>query len=92
MKIRIQVKIIKTGNVFNEEYDIGNNQKPKLFAENLIERFNNTLHPGESPRELVAVEVIEQDFKILTDHYWEKQNSFTVMRGGSNYDVMRCRG
>jgi hypothetical protein len=92
MKIKMQTKVIESGYVLNEEYDIENGKNPEKFANDLINNFNNTLRPSESPRELVSVEVIEEHSIVLHDHSWEKQNSVTIMlRGGGCYDIMRCK-
>jgi hypothetical protein len=92
MKIKMQTRVIESGYVLNEEYDIENGKNPEKFANDLINNFNNTLRHNESPRELVSVEVIEQHSIVLHDHSWEKQNGVTIMaRGGGSYDIVRCK-
>jgi len=71
-----------------EEYD-----KPckdaRKCAKEIVEYFNRTLGPCESPRTLKAVEVL--DAHSQKDHAWEKQNAFTIKSGGRFYDVYRCK-
>lgn len=90
MKIKIHVKQVNTGAVWAEEYDIKNNESPEKYARNLLEKFNNTLRPNESPRELVGVEVLEEDSDVVIKHDWEKQNAVTIMRGNRLYDAYKC--
>ena len=59
LKIKMTTKILETGYTFNEEYDIAEGVDPDVYALSLIEHFNNTLRPKESPRELIGVETIE---------------------------------
>ena len=91
MKIKTKVKQVETGYIMNEEHNINNGEDMNAFAKNLIDNFNNTLRPNESPRELLSVELVEQLTVVLNDHSWEKQNSFTIIRGGSIYDIMKCQ-
>ena len=91
MKIKTQARVIENGYVLNEEYDIEDGKNPEEFANDLINNFNNTLRPSESPRELVSVDVIEQHSVFLHNHSWKKQNNVTIMaRGGGSYDIVRC--
>lgn len=89
MKINMKVKMVKTGMVFDEEYDIENNLEPSEYAQNLINNFNNTLRTGESPRELLSVKVIDES-PIQTEHHWEKQNLVTIMGRNGAYDNLKC--
>lgn len=91
MKIKMTEKIINTGLVISEEYDIENDKNPEEFASNSIKFFNNTLRPNESPRELISVEVIEEHSTVLHDHIWEKQNAFTITNKRNCYDILKCK-
>lgn len=90
MKVKMHVKQVNTGAVWAEEYDIKNNENPGEYARKLVEKFNNTLRPNESPRELVGVEVLEEDSDVVIKHGWEKQNAVTIMRGNRSYDAYKC--
>lgn len=90
MKIKMQVKSVNTGAVWGEEYDIKDNESPVRYAQKLVEGFNNTLRPNESPRELVGVEVLEEDSDLVIKHDWQKQNMITVAKGSRFYDVYKC--
>ncbi len=65
MKFKIKVKSINTGNEWWEEYD-KNVTDPRQWAENTMAKFNRTLRPGESSRELLEVEVLREAQDELT--------------------------
>lgn len=90
MKINMSVKVIETNKVFDETYDIPNDSNPTEWANELVNQFNTTLRPKESPRELVSVSIVEKISTAKHNHEWEKQNLFTNTRNGSSYDTMRC--
>lgn len=89
MKIQMKVKMLNTGVVFIEDYDINNKLNPSEYAQDLIKNFNNTLKPGESPRELLCVEVLDNT-NPPTNHQWEKQNLVTIMGRNGSHDKMKC--
>ena len=74
-------------NQWEEEYD-----KPvpdaRDWATKTIERYNNSLYPGDLPRRLIDVIVTDE---VSEAHKWEKTNLVTVMgKGGFSYDTARC--
>lgn len=88
-KIEIEVKKVGHESTWKEEYVIDNNITPLEWAEKTIEKFNATLYPGESPRELVGVQVLNEIDKP-NEHKWVKTNLFTIVRGSNVYDTMEC--
>ena len=88
MKIKITVKDTKRNNQWDEEYTINDSYSPQEYAEDLIERFNKTLMAGESPREVVKVEIIEKG--RTQEHVFTKQNHFTITDRYGIYDIMKC--
>ena len=86
MKFRIQVQN-SGGEPWWEEYDRCVSDAA-VEAGRIIDQFNATLRAGESPRELVSVEVLDAD--SIRDHAWEKQNGVTVQVGGRSFDVHKC--
>lgn len=87
MKFRMQVK---SGDLYPwwETYE-KNVDDPQAEAERLIEYFNSTLRPGEEPRTLLAVEVLDQT--SIKDHTWKKTNLMTIKgHAGRTYDTLRC--
>ncbi len=60
MKFKILVKHIgeDDGQAWEEEYD-KNTQDSEKWAEDIIKWFNETLRPGEKPRELVNVIILD---------------------------------
>lgn len=60
MEIEIVVKTMDTGNIHKEYYDIADGVDPQEYAEGLIQYYNITLRPTESPRRLVSVRIIER--------------------------------
>lgn len=87
-KIEIEVKKIGSERTWKEEYVI-DNDNPVEWAKTTIDNFNATLHSGESPRELVGVEVLDESEKN-SQHKWIKTNLMTIVRGSSVYDTMEC--
>lgn len=87
-KIEIEVKKVGSSTTWNEEYIIDN---PNVYewAKNTIDKFNATLYPGESPRELVEVKILS-DSEKENKHNWIKTNLITIVRGKSSYDTMKC--
>lgn len=63
---------------------------PEQWAKETIERFNDTLKPGERARELLGVEIITAEARPIR-HNWAKQNLITqhTARHGI-HDVMKC--
>ncbi|MNO23003.1 hypothetical protein D3C76_127940 [compost metagenome] len=87
-KIEIEVRNVGTNKSWKEPYDCSHND-PKAWAQDLIDRFNATLHPGEKARELVSVEIIDTK-EAFKNHVWRKVNAVTIVRGGQSYDKVRC--
>lgn len=90
MKIKMTVKMINTGNIFDEEYDIENTNIPQEYVNQLISNFNRTLRPMESPRELVNVEIIENESEVIYKHAFVKQNLYTISSNNGTYDIVKC--
>jgi hypothetical protein len=90
MKIRIKVRNVKTDNEWTEDYDkegIGNISQAEGWAAQLIERFNETLRPGESRREVVSTELIGES----TEHRWYKRTDGMSSRfRGALVDLFEC--
>lgn len=89
-EILMKTKIIATGYMIEERYEISDEEDPEEYAQALINYCNATLRPKESPRELVKVIVSKEAVEGRQSHKWEKQNLVTIRRGGKNYDVYRC--
>ncbi|KAK9680655.1 hypothetical protein QE152_g38917 [Popillia japonica] len=89
-KILMKTKIVDTGYVINEEYEISDDKDPREYAQGLIDSYNATLRPKESPRELLKVSVIKEQVQGKKEHSWEKQNLVTISRGGKMYDIYKC--
>jgi hypothetical protein len=87
-KIEIEVKQVGSNTTWKEEYVI-NDSDPIEWAKNTIDKFNSTLNPHESPRELVGVEVLDE-LEKNNQHNWSKTNLITIVRGSSVYDTMKC--
>lgn len=88
-KIQIEVKKEGSDSTWTEDYTI-DHKDPTEWATDTIYQFNRTRKPGEKPRELVAVTILNPDGTPKRDHDWEKSNLFTVIRGNQNYDTVKC--
>lgn len=93
MKIKITVRDTSSRTEWTETYDrvgIGDNgnlQQAEDWALQLIKHFNETLHPGESRREVVRTEIAG----VSTAHDWYKRTDGMSARiGGRIVDVFEC--
>lgn len=91
MKVKMIVKMLNSGTVLDEEYDIANDVDPVAYCSDLIDYFNDTLRLGESPRELISVEVVSSEDSVNTAHSWGKTNLFTIISNLGSYDKMQCK-
>jgi hypothetical protein len=87
-KIEIEVRNVGSESSWKEEYDCSASD-PLAWANELVNKFNATLHPGERAREIIQVVVLDTEVEA-PDHVWRKQNLITIIRGSQAYDVMRC--
>lgn len=85
------------GNQFVETYREGEGSrgfKPgddvEAWAKGIIAFWNDTLQPGEHPRELVSVAVTEVNDSAKREHVWHKTNLVTVEHRGQYFDIMTC--
>jgi len=90
MDIEIHVLNINTNDILVEKYQIDSEENAQKWAENLVDNFNRTLRPYESPRKLIKVEIVD-DSAMLSSHKWEKQNLVAIIKGNTNYDEYKCK-
>jgi len=89
MKFRLIVKD-ESREPWHEDYDkshINDLSEAEAWAKDTIERFNATLQPHETPREVVRVEVLDLEGD---DHSWVKTNIVTIIDSKGNYDTVEC--
>jgi hypothetical protein len=89
MKIKLKIcDVDSPENNWNEEYDV-ECKNAEEYGTELINSFNDTLRPGEKPRKLLEVTVI--DNKSVEHHEWYKTNITTIVKkGGMCYDTQKC--
>lgn len=86
MKFKIHVK--DDSSIWWEDYekDIPDAHQ---WAADTIDRFNNSLKPGEKQRELLEVKIIDSDNEKF--HRWVKRtDGMSVAFRGSTVDIMFC--
>lgn len=72
-----------------EEYAIDNSEDPASYINGMIEKFNDTLRPGEKPRTCLGFDLVESN--DMKEHDWEKTNLFTKSWHGKSYDTYKCK-
>ncbi|GEM_PF-3057935 len=88
MLFKIVCRNVGEEETWEEEYD-KNVEDPKEWAEKTVAWFNETLRPGEKPRELVDVVVINTK---NDNHKWEKRtDGMSVWFRGNAVDLMYCK-
>lgn len=93
MKFVIKVQHSDGGEIWDEDYDqlsVKNLKDAQKWSQALIQKFNDTLRPGEKPRKMVSVSLAGESES--QPHDWQKMNLVTVMdpRLGF-YDILQCR-
>lgn len=86
MKFRAKIKIVGTDHWYWETLQV-NTDNPRQHVLDTLERFNNTLRPGEQAREYGGfIKIIDK----RREHVWEKSNLVTIEKRGQMYDTYRC--
>lgn len=86
--MRFRIFCTDGGKEWSEEYnkDVADANK---WAADTIEYFNDTLRPGENPRKLIKVEVLENSNEEF--HRWVKRtDGMSVIFRGKMVDLMFC--
>lgn len=87
MKFKMKVMKVSTGDAWWEEYSERTDDAQK-YAESMINRFNETLRPHESPRQLLEVVKLSD---VNEKHAWYKLTSGqSVIFRGHVVDIMEC--
>jgi len=61
---------------------------PEKWAYETIASFNETLKPGERPRTLLKVEILDKD--SVEKHTWRKASLVTEVNRQGHHDRMQC--
>lgn len=88
-KFTIRIRVVKTGNEWNEEYT-AKTDNPEQWGRDIVAFFNRTLRPGESPREFVGLigDVVEVP---PPEHAWFKTTAMTQNHATKiPFDRMQC--
>lgn len=91
-KACMKCKSVDNEYVWEEKYEVSNEIDTEKYLKEMIQRFNSTLHPNESAREILEMweEPLEIDILPKIQHMWEKTNLVTQSRGGQLYDTYKC--
>lgn len=97
MQFKIQVKPDNQETSWWEDYDkpeVSDQASAEKVAQGIIDYFNRTLRPYESPRTLLAVVLggngTATTAKSFQAHAWEKTNLVTVHERGQYFDRLLC--
>lgn len=94
MQFRMQVKPSDQETAWWEDYDkpeAVDQASAEIQAQKIVDYFNSTLRPYESPRTLLAVILGANDTsKSFKAHEWEKTNLVTVHERGRYFDRLVC--
>lgn len=96
MKFKIRLRDVGTQRTQTEPYDrpeLTNEEAVRLWVQDTLQKFSNTLRNGEVARELIEIQFIgPSKEKPVYKHDWEKSNLITIMpEHGRSYDTARCR-
>lgn len=86
MKFRIRISDGATE--WWETFDLATDDA-KQWAKETLDRFNATLSPGEKPRTLLEVAVLDKD--SVERHTWEKVSLVTEVNRHGEHDRMKCK-
>lgn len=86
--MRFRIKVKGKNDEWWEEYNKPI-EDPEKWGRDLIDWFNSTCQPGETHREFLAAEKLEDAGP--EEHDWEKQNLMTISDRVGVYDAMKCR-
>lgn len=91
MEFKIHVKDSRADwwESFNKS-EVVDQETAEEWARKTIARFNDTLRPGERPRELLETQLTTTG-EVRESHEWEKTNTMTIMERGRQYDTARCK-
>lgn len=91
MRFTIRVRNDKDGREWEEQYN-KNEVRDQASAEKkgrqLVQYFNDTLRPHESPRTFLSATIGEGN--ALLAHDWYKTNLTTIVERGRVYDTAEC--
>lgn len=91
MKVQITVKSVKRDQSWTEDYDVlsvKTQPEAATWALELIKRFNESCHPGESHRELLQADLVGESMQ----HDWYKRtDGMSVRFRNQLVDIFECR-
>lgn len=93
MQFKIQVKPKNRNDSWWEPYnkpEVVDQATAERAGQALVDYFNSTLRPGESPRTLLAV-MLEGN-AVQESHQWVKTSLTGLYERGRLFDRMRCEG
>lgn len=85
MKFKILVK--NKNEEWWEDYNI-NTDDPEKLSSGMVNSFNDSLRPGESPRKLLKVEIISE--KNIKHDWIKRTDGMSVLFRGEHVDLIYC--
>jgi len=89
MKIKIRVYNEKVPEGWLEEVYTEGGETALQCGQRIVDYFNATLRPGELPRTLRAVSILDAD-ATSPRHDWKKTNLVTIVEKYMSYDTYVC--
>jgi len=85
--MKFRVKVSEGGDPWWETFDLATDD-PKAWAEETLDRFNDTRRSGDKFRVLHEVEILDVD--SVERHTWKKLSLVTEVNRHGHHDRMQC--
>lgn len=90
---KFTTRIIENNILLNETCKVPDGIDPETYLKGIVQNFNKSLNPKESPREFVSLDgIANENVEIILYCDLEKQNLVTIKgKGSRTYDILKCK-